>query len=203
MKKLKVGLTILTVFAMLFALAGCGGGSGKEEKLELPDESIGGTIEPERETISEDAGFDPEMTEEPTVEESIADGMEFAPEETQGVAMDTPYITLYYPEEWDGLVTTELKTEGETQRLTIRTEIGGKGVELFSLIMGPVEMAEGFPLGTLNHETAGTIQVFAAMNEQMPEGWTDDEVAQFGAMQERVNDLIMQLHEDPRFDAGR
>lgn len=147
-------------------------------------------------------GKTPTETTAPT-EPSVANGMEFAPQENTGIAVETPYITLYYPEEWQGIVTVE-QTEAEGgQMLTFHTPIGETDTVLFSLIFSGAETAEGFPLGALTQENGEVVYVFAAMNETIPETWSEEEINQFSSMQERVNDLIMQLHEDPRFDSGR
>ena len=134
---------------------------------------------------------------------SVANGMEFAPVEEVGVALVTPYITLYCPEEWQETVKVD-KQETETGlTLTFHTPMGEGNVVLFSLIFSKADTAEGFLLGSLTDAADGPVYVFAAMNETVPEGLSGEEATRFGSMQERVNDLIMQLHEAPGFESGR
>ena len=142
-------------------------------------------------------------TEAAATEASIANGMEFAPQEDPGIAVETPYITLYYPQEWQGIVTAEQTETAGGKKLSFHTTIEEADTVLFSLIFSSEETAEGFPMGVLKQENGEAVNVFVVMNEATPETWSEDAFNQFSAMQERVNDLIMQLHEDPRFDSGR
>jgi hypothetical protein len=139
---------------------------------------------------------------EPT-EPSIANGMEFMPEENPGIGVETPYMTLYYPEEWQGIVTVKQAEIQKDYRLTFRTKAVQKDTELFSLLFSPSEKTEGFLIGSLTLEDGKVICVYAVMNEQLPENWSEEEVIRFSSMQERVNDLIWQLYEDPRFEPGK
>lgn len=188
--KIRRMLALLTAVAAVLVLAGCGGAQTEQTQPVTEEETVAAV----ETTMAAE-------TEAPT-EPSIADGMEFA-QEAEGLAISTPYITLYYPEEWEGLVEIEQRDTAESHTVTFRTNIAGEDTELFSLILGTSETAEGFPLGMLNDETAGTVYAFAAMNEETPEAWSEEAYAQFCSMQERVNDLIMQLHEDERFSSGR
>lgn len=170
----------LTALLLALLLAGCGA------KTQTPET----TVPAAQETTA-------------ATEPSIANGIEFVPQENTGIAVETPYITLYYPEEWQGLVSVE-QTEAEGgQRLAFRTKIAQADTELFSLIFSGNDTAEGFLLGALTQENGEVVHVFAAMNEQIPETWSEEEISQFSSMQERVNDLIMQLNEAPGFDSGR
>lgn len=180
---------LAAVMAAVLLLSGCGG---------EPAETTAAT-QPAPDTRPTEAAA---VTTAPT-EPSIADGMEFAPTEAPGIAVDTPYITLYCPEEWRDAVKVDQKEENGTYTVTFHTTVADMDTVLFSVIFSAGETVEGFPLGTLEDGDAGTVSVYAAMNEELPETWGDEEITQFGAMQERVNDLIMQLHEDSRFDSGR
>lgn len=193
--KIRRMTALLTAVTAVLVLAGCGGGQAEQT------ETAAAAAETTAAVVTEASAEVVESTKEPT-EPSIADGMEFA-EETTGPAIVTPYITLYIPEEWEGVVEADQQDAGETHTVTFRTDIAGEDTVLFSLILGSSETAEGFPLGLIRDETAGTIYVFAAMNEEIPESWSEDAYDQFCSMQERVNDLIMQLHEDVRFSSGR
>ena len=125
-------------------------------------------------------------------------GLEDAPQVPEGIELETPYITFYYPEEWEDKVDAEQQLSGNTCTLIFRTEMEGKTVELFRMILGR-EAAEGYLHGTLEDPAAGTINVYSVMNELNPEEWSDENFDILCAMQERVNDLIGQVAEDPRF----
>lgn len=139
---------------------------------------------------------EPESTEPPVIQ------TEEIPEEPAGIAMDTPYVTFTYPQEWEGKVEAVQTTEGRNTVISFRTEIGGKEVVLFSVILGQ-DAAEGYLLGQLNDETHGAINVYSRMTEIDPGQWSEKEYSEICAMQERVNDIISQFQEDPRFSSGR
>lgn len=115
-----------------------------------------------------------------------------------GISLTTPYMTFYYPNEWEDIAEPAVTGDGENHTITFRTVIDAQEVVLFSILLGPDE-AEGYLLGHLEDETAGKIRVYSVMNELSPENWTEDAYGQICAMQERVNDLIVQLYDDPRF----
>lgn len=125
-------------------------------------------------------------------------GLQDVPREPEGIELETPYITFYYPEEWEGRVEAEKVLSGSTCTLIFRTEMAGKTVELFRMILGR-EAAEGYLHGTLEDPAAGTINVYSSMNELNPADWSEKDFDTLCAMQERVNDLIGQLTEDQRF----
>lgn len=170
----------LAVLMALLLLTGCGSKAPAATEVE--------TVPPETTAATEP---------------SAANGMEFAPVEEAGVALVTPYITLYCPEEWQDTVKVDQQETETALSLTFHTPMGEGNAVLFSLIFSKENTAEGFLLGSLTEAADGPIYVFAAMNETVPEGLSGEETARFGSMQERVNDLIMQLHEAPGFESGR
>lgn len=158
------------------------------------------TAEPTPEPSPEPTEYPVESTPEPTPE-TLPNGSEFMTE-TVGEAVETPYITLYCPEDWAGIVDADHRMEDGMYKLSFTTYISGKRADLFTIMMGERDTAEGFLLGMLKEES-GTTYIFIAMNEQDSTEWSPEDYARVCAMQERVNDLIMQYHEDPRFDSGR
>ena len=122
---------------------------------------------------------------------------ETAPAETLGIAVDNAYMTFYYPQEWDGRVEEVREETDGNVMVTFRTDISGKEVVLFSIVMGPEE-AEGYLLGHLT-EGGKQIFVYSVMNEMPAEDWSEADYAKICALQERVNDIIIQFFEDPRF----
>lgn len=145
------------------------------------------------------AGCGKEAEPAPTEEEII---WATAPEETLGIAVDNAYMTFYYPQEWDGKVKEVREETDENITVTFQTEIAGKEVVLFSVVMGP-GVVDGYLLGQLKDAEAGTINVFSVMNEVTSEGWTEEEYSEICALQERVNDIIVQFYEDERFVPSR
>ncbi len=113
-----------------------------------------------------------------------------------GIAVETPYITLYYPKQWTQLQSAEVTQEGNNTRITFRTTVADRAVELFSMIIGPDE-AQGYLLGTLDG-----MYVYSLMNEQDPESWSEEDYMDLCRQQEYVNELILQLHENPGFTAA-
>lgn len=185
----------LAAAVLVLMLAGCGK-EAPEQATAAPEETAAATQATVAATQATEA---PET--EATVEPGV-NGMEFAPEEMTGAAVDTPYITLYCPVEWVGTVNVAQGEKDGNHTVTFTTVVAEEETVLFSLLFGPSDRAEGFQLGQLEDETAGTVYVFAAMNEEVSPSWSDEDYANVCAMQERVNDMIMQLHEDPRFHTG-
>lgn len=125
-----------------------------------------------------------------------------APEETQGIAVDNAYMTFYYPQEWEGKVEELLEENGKNITVSFHTEVGKKDVVLFSIVLGP-DACDGYLLGQLKDPEAGTINVYSIMNEQSWEDWSEEEYSEICALQERVNDIIVQFYDDARFVPSR
>lgn len=128
---------------------------------------------------------------------------ETAPAETLGIAVDNAYMTFYYPQEWDGRVEEVREETDGNVMVTFRTDISGKEVVLFSVVMGPGVVEEGYLLGQLEDPAAGTVNVYSVMNEVIPEEWSEEEYNEICSLQERVNDIIVQFYEDERFVPSR
>ena len=142
---------------------------------------------------------------ENTTAESATDPVETwetAPPETLGVAVDNSYMTFYYPQEWEGKV-EEIREENDGNMIvTFRTDISGEEVVLFSIAMGPGSV-DGYLLGWLDDPQAGEIYVYSIMSEIGPDDWSEEEYDQICALQERVNDIIVQFYQDERFVPSR
>ena len=113
-----------------------------------------------------------------------------------GTPVETPYITLYYPNTWTELQSAAVTEDGKNTRITFVTLVGAQTVELFSIVIGPEE-AEGYLLGTLDG-----MNVYSVMNEQSPEEWSEADYMDLCRQQEYVNELILQLHETSGFTAA-
>ena len=139
---------------------------------------------------------EPEQTEEEIVWVT-------APEETMGIAVDNAYMTFYYPQEWEGKVEEVREETDGNITVTFRTDISGREVVLFSVVMGPGVVEEGYLLGQLKDPQAGTINVYSIMNEINSADWSEEDYSQIIALQERVNDIIVQFYQDERFVPSR
>lgn len=137
--------------------------------------------------------------EDPSYEEEL---WGTAPEETLGVAVETPYMTFHYPEEWRGKVEAQLSEAEDCSITTFRTELSGKSVELFSVVLSR-KAEEGYLLGCLRQEDGVEVNVYTRMNELSDEDWSEEEFDRLSALQERVNDIIAQFYENEAFQPDR
>lgn len=127
---------------------------------------------------------------------------ETPPEETLGLEVETDYITLYYPRDWEEEVTPIQAEVNGNQVTTFRTKLFDQEIDLFSIILGPNE-AEGYLLGQLKGEGEKLTNVYLEVNEQNPEDWTKEQYDEICALQERVNEITIRIQEDPRFIPNR
>ena len=114
-----------------------------------------------------------------------------------GIPVETEHITFYFPEELYEQLTITHTQEPDSLVIAFGGEISGKELELFAVVLGTAG-AEDFSLGTLTEGTK-TIPVSIRMNVQDPEDWSSAEFEEINLLQERVNDVIIQFYEDPRF----
>ena len=167
MKTVKIAAFVL----LIGLLAGC----AKEQQPQTASTAEPATTAP---TVTEQTQYIPSLTEQA---------------KQDGVAVETPYITLYYPKQWTELQAAEVTQEGQNSRMTFRTTVAEQTVELFSIIIGPDEN-EGYLLGTLDG-----MHVYSLMNEQNPESWSEADYEDLCRQQEYINELILQLHENAAF----
>jgi len=191
-------LTAITAVVLLLLLIGCG--SSQSPPSSSPPQQQVSIFESSK--PPKQPAVDPEIEKEKQKEEKKAEepqetyGTEFIPEDT-GIEFTTPYIKLRYPEELQGKVELTHSTEGKKHTVAFKTPDGE--TTLFSLIFSPDAGEPGYKMGTLNDPTAGAINVFTDISDLPKEQLSDQQYSDLCAMQERVNDLIAQLHEDPRF----
>lgn len=185
MKKLngKGCVKVLAGILSVLLLVGCGAADVPEETV---DEAVVEETAPEE--IVE------EIPEEIPEEETVLDEI---PEETKGIEVQTEYFTFEYLKEWENKVEEVHTQEGRNSVVTFRTKVSERDVVLFSVILGPDE-ADGYLLGYLK-DGEEMINVYAAVNDMPAEDWSEEEYQEICAMQERVNDIIVQFYEDERF----
>ena len=109
----------------------------------------------------------------------------------------------YTPEELAQQLEIKVEEEGSRADIRFLGQVDGKAVELFSFALNSDAEAEGYVLGTLQDPQHGEIYVVMHMNEQDPEDWSAEGYQQICQRQERVNDFIIQFHEDARFTPKR
>ena len=143
-------------------------------------------------------GCGKDAQEEELYEEEI---VEIIPEEPKGIEVQTEFFTFEYPAEWENKVQEIRTTEGNNSVTTFSTKISDRDVVLFSIILGPDD-AEGYLLGWLK-DGESEIKIYNYMNEMPAEDWTKEEYDEICFMQERVNEILIQFHEDPRFVPNR
>ena len=112
-------------------------------------------------------------------------------------------ISLNYPEDLADKLSVESKEDDTGAELRFSGEFSGKKLELFGFVISHSNEAEGFVLGTIKDAEKGSFFVIMQVEEINPDGWTEAEYADICALQERVNDIIVQFYADPRFEAPK
>lgn len=116
------------------------------------------------------------------------------------VPVETEHITFYFPEELTADMTLEHLEEDGHQLIAFTGTFSGKELRLFSVVFGPAGTGQGdFQIGVLQDDSAGEVPVSIRMNVQDPADWSTEDFERINALQERVNDIIVQFYEDPRF----
>ena len=122
--------------------------------------------------------------------------------EDSGVPLVTEYIVLSYPSELEDQVKIQYEELADGQQVIFTTDFTGEELELFRFSLSK-SGTDGYELGVLAHEEAGELIVCTRVKEYISGNWTPEEYAKLIAMQERVNDIIIQFYDDPRFTATR
>lgn len=141
---------------------------------------------------------DPTLPPDPT---STSGGNE-VPEEDAGVPFATKYIVLSYPSELEDQVSIQYEELTDGQTIIFTTDLTGEELELFRFSISK-SGTEGYEIGILKDAEAGELYVCMNVKEYSSGNWTPEEYAKLIAMQERVNDIIIQFHADPRFTATK
>lgn len=140
-------------------------------------------------------GTAPEETNPPQdTSGSITEG----PTEEPAIALPTRYIVLSYPAEMKEDVKVSYEDLEDGQRIIFTTDFTGQELELFRFVISKSD-AEGYLLGTLKDEQAGEMFVCVNVIEYSQGNWEVSDYMKLNALQERVNDIIIQFHQDPRF----
>ena len=122
--------------------------------------------------------------------------------EESGIPFVTQYIILSYPAQLEDMVTVEYEQLADGQQILFFTEFTGEKLELFRFSISK-SGTEGFTLGVLNDEKDGALQVCVAVKDYSDGNWAPEDYTKLLSMQDHVNDIIVQFHQDPRFTAAK
>ena len=149
-------------------------------------------------SLSSETSSSSSASSEP-VESSSSEYIEGAPEATEpGISVETQHMSFYYPAELEETFIVRHSEEEGNQTVAFCSEISGEELELFAVVLGTADEND-FTLGILQDDTAGEVPVSIRMNVQDPADWSAEDFERINALQERVNDIIIQFYEDPRF----
>ena len=174
MKMRNMLLAILLCAVMTVAVAGCN--RAEDDYKEPPEPAPTKPVQTE--------GNDEQLTED------------------AGVPLVTDYIILSYPSELEDMVSIAYEELPDGQRIIFTTEFTGEKLELFRFSISK-SGTEGYRLGVLSDDRAGDLIVCVEVKDYSSGSWDPEDYAKLMAMQDRVNDIIIQFHEAPRFTAAR
>lgn len=122
--------------------------------------------------------------------------------EAPGIPVVSKYIVLSYPADLEGMVTVNYELLDDGQEIIFTTNFTGEELELFRFSLSKAG-TDGYELGILTDENDGDLYVCVDVKDYDNGSRTPEEYTKLTAMQERVNDIIAQFHEDPRFTPAR
>lgn len=122
--------------------------------------------------------------------------------EAPGIPVVSKYIVLSYPADLEGMVTVNYELLDDGQEIIFTTNFTGEDLELFRFSLSKAG-TDGYELGILTDENDGDLHVCVDVKDYENGNRTPEEYTKLTAMQERVNDIIAQFHEDPRFTPAR
>lgn len=122
--------------------------------------------------------------------------------EEPGVPLTTKYMILSYPAELEGMVNIRYEDIQSGQEVIFTTDFTGEELELFRFSMSR-DGTDGYELGVLKDEEAGELRVCVEVKDYENGSWAPEEYTKLISLQERVNDIIIQFYDDPRFTPTR
>lgn len=160
---------------------------------DLPGETTTGT-----EPAAETTGSSQNSTDTSEPGETGSSEATAAPTENGDMVwIQTPYMTLGYPAEWESYLRYEPKEENGVFTQSFYCAVGEKEIPLFDVHFGSEDA--GQKMGLLLTDE-GEIPVSMTFHDFIPdETWTDDETYVLYAMQESVNDLIQTMWANGNF----
>lgn len=118
--------------------------------------------------------------------------------EDPGVPFTTKYMVLSYPSDLEDVVTIGYEDLPDGQQIVFTTDFTGEELELFRFSISK-SGTDGYELGVLNDAEAGELLVRVNVKDYTGGSFAPETYTKLNAMQERVNDIIVQFYEDPRF----
>lgn len=186
-KKNRIWPVAAAVVGMVLLLTAC----NRKPQIEPPQK------QQQEQTQTENAA--PEKDEGKKVPEKVKNEQPTEEVVLEENKIQTAYGELTYSEMWTDRVWYELREDGSNVQIVFHGEFGEVQAQLFALCYGAVP-EEAALMGTLTAEDGTVTDVSVVMYPIIPEeDWPEDEVNELYALQESVNDLLMQLHEDPAF----
>ena len=122
--------------------------------------------------------------------------------EAPGIPVVSKYIVLSYPADLEGMVTVNYELLDDGQEIIFTTNFTGENLELFRFSLSKAG-TDGYELGVLEDDEAGELRVCVDVKDYENGNRTPEEYTKLTSLQERVNDIIAQFHEDPRFTPAR
>ena len=153
---------------------------------------IGGSKEPQSVATepSTEAMTEPSETTLPTtesVEETTEPPVETVPD-TPDLEIETPFVTLHYPGEWEELLHVE-QTEGDIYTVAFFSKLEFGNVELFRISFGGDE-----GIGAVKTADGKTVNVSVHSADIVPgDNWTESQKNIVFTMQEAVNHVLNNL----------
>lgn len=181
--KRKIGILAL-VFVLILSLAANGIlaiALAREKKdsnryLYDPDYAVGGD------------GSDPDFSIEETTEPRFQ--------------IETQIITLSLPETIQDRITLNTVEDEQGTNITCTSKDYAQELVLFSVALTKEE-PEGDLLGVLKDETKGEWKACVNVTQINSQDWSEEQYSEICALQECVNDIMIQIQEDPRFIPNR
>lgn len=116
----------------------------------------------------------------------------------EDIAIETAYVTLYYPGQWEEYLLVETVDEEIGQSVAFNAEINDEKYWLFTLYFGGTT---GMPVGVLDSGEGYFLDVTVEMSDFIPdESWTREDADLYCAMQEGVNAIIDNLRDNAAFN---
>lgn len=149
----------------------------------------------------------PKEAQQPPQEPTAPPDTQPQPEATQetteaSIPFQTEYILLSYPAEMGQTVSVTYEALPDGQQVIFTTDHTGQELELFRFSIS-ASGTDGYRLGVLNDPQAGALSVCVDVKSYQSGSWTPEQYEKLNQLQERVNDIIIQFYEDPRFVPDR
>lgn len=181
--KSKVAVIVL---AVLLVISLAINGILAAKLMNQPEDPALSLVDPEYAVGRDEPTTVPEETTEPAEEQVIS----------------ARYFDLICPSDLNGRIYVDSVTQEDDVRLIFTATVEGNNVELFAISLTKAE-PEDYILGQYQDKEAGQFYVGMRVNEINPEEWSEAAYDEINALQERVNDFIIQINENEGFSPSR